>query len=428
MQFLFIHQNFPGQFLHLVRHLVAARKHEIVFITQPNANEIPGVRKVPYRRPDPPPGDTHWTVKEFETASRRAEAVARTAASLKGLGFQPDIIIGHHGWGELLHIGDVWPGVPLLGYYEFFYHTDGIDVGFDPEFPANLADFPRIRAKNAVNLLALNLGAHGQTPTAWQLSTYPEWAYEQITLLPEGVNLELCKPQPELRREPLRIGETEIAPTDKLVTYVARDLEPYRGFHIMMRALPHLLGARKDVRVVMVGGDGVSYGAAPQGTTWRAIMQKEMAGKFDAEPRAVPRADRLPHLSADAAALGRACVSDLPVRRLLVAAGSPGRRLRDRRQRHRAGARVHTTQPQRPAYLVLRPPRACRFRVVAAGGRGALPPSARRRAALRGAEPRNGGVYRRLRGPDRQARRSDGTENSSPKRGGFASMTVAALV
>ncbi len=283
MRFLFIHQNFPGQFLHLVRHLVAARKHEIVFITQPNANEIPGVRKVPYRRPDPPAGDTHWTVKEFETASRRAEAVARTAVSLKGLGFQPDIIIGHHGWGELLHIGDVWPGVPLLGYYEFFYHTDGIDVGFDPEFPANLADFPRIRAKNAVNLLALNLGAHGQTPTAWQLSTYPEWAYEQITLLPEGVNLELCKPQPELRREPLRVGETEIAPTDKLVTYVARDLEPYRGFHTMMRAMPHLLGARKDVRVVMVGGDGVSYGAAPQGTTWRAIMQKEMAGKFDAE-------------------------------------------------------------------------------------------------------------------------------------------------
>jgi len=283
VRFLFIHQNFPGQFLHLVRHLVAARKHEIVFITQPNANEIPGVRKVPYRRPDPPPGDTHWTVKEFETASRRAEAVARTAASLKGLGFQPDIIIGHHGWGELLHIGDVWPGVPMLGYYEFFYHTDGIDVGFDPEFPANLADFPRIRAKNAVNLLALNLGAHGQTPTAWQLSTYPEWAYEQITLLPEGVNLELCKPQPELRREPLRIGETDIAPDEKLVTYVARDLEPYRGFHIMMRALPRLLGARKDVRVVMVGGDGVSYGAAPHGTTWRAIMQKEMAGKFDAE-------------------------------------------------------------------------------------------------------------------------------------------------
>ena len=35
---------------------------------------------------------------------------------------------------------------------------------------------PRIRAKNAINLLALNLGAHAQTPTRWQLSTYPDWA------------------------------------------------------------------------------------------------------------------------------------------------------------------------------------------------------------------------------------------------------------
>ncbi len=281
MRFLFVHQNFPGQYLHLVRHLAAARKHEIVFITQPNANEIPGVRKLTYRRPDPPPADTHWSVQEFEMASRRAEAVAQTAVSLRNLGFQPDIIIGHHGWGELLNIRDVWPETPLLGYFEFFYHTDGIDVGFDPEFPANRADFPRIRAKNTVNLLALNLDGWGQTPTAWQLSTYPEWAYEQISLLPEGVNVDFCKPDPAARNQTLRIGDAEIAPGEKLVTYVARDLEPYRGFHIVMRALPHLLAARKDVRVVLVGGDGVSYGAAPRGTTWKQVFQRELAGRFD---------------------------------------------------------------------------------------------------------------------------------------------------
>ncbi len=53
-----------------------------------------------------------------------------------------------------------------------------------------------------------------------------------------------------------------IKPTDKLVTYVSRDLEPYRGFHSMMRALPDLMRARKDLKVVMIGGDGISYGAA----------------------------------------------------------------------------------------------------------------------------------------------------------------------
>ncbi len=281
MRFLFVHQNFPGQFLHIVRHLVATRQHEIVFITQPNANEIPGVRKVPYRAPDPPGSETHCTVREFETAARRAESVARTATNLKRLGFEPDIIIGHHGWGELLHLRDVWPAAPVLGYFEFFYHVDGIDVGFDPEFPADPADFPRIRAKNAVNLLALNLGGFGQTPTAWQLSTYPEWARDQITLLPEGVDLTLARPDPTVRAAPLRIGDAEIGAGEKLVTYVARDLEPYRGFHVMMRALPRLLAARKDVRVVMVGGDGVSYGAVPVGTTWKKILLKELAGKLD---------------------------------------------------------------------------------------------------------------------------------------------------
>ncbi len=282
MRFLFVHQNFPGQFLHLVRHLVAARAHEIVFITQPNANEIAGVRKVPYRPPEPTSEATHWTVREFDNAARRAEAVARTAASLKQLGFEPDIIIGHHGWGELLNLRDVWPSAPLLGYFEFFYHTDGIDVGFDPEFPANPADYPRIRAKNAVNLLALNLGGHGQTPTAWQLSTYPDWTYDRISLLPEGVQLDVCRPDPAARLAPLRIGDVEIGAHEHLVTYVSRDLEPYRGFHIMMRALPHIL-ARKDVRVVMVGGDGVSYGAAPRGTTWKQVFLSEMAGRFDAQ-------------------------------------------------------------------------------------------------------------------------------------------------
>ncbi len=282
MRFLFVHQNFPGQFLHLVRHLVATREHEIVFITQPNVNEIPGVRKVPYRVPDPTSEAVHWTVREFDTASRRAEAVGRTAASLKQLGFEPDIIIGHHGWGELLNLRDVWPAAPLLGYFEFFYHTDGIDVGFDPEFPTSPADYPRVRAKNAVNLLALNLGGHGQTPTAWQLSTYPEWAYDRISLLAEGVDLNTCRPDPEARLAPLRIGDVDIGPSEFLVTYVARDLEPYRGFHVMMRALPYIL-ARKDVRVVMVGGDGVSYGAAPHGTTWKQVFLREMAGKFDTD-------------------------------------------------------------------------------------------------------------------------------------------------
>jgi glycosyltransferase involved in cell wall biosynthesis len=281
VKYLFVHQNFPGQYLHIVRHLVASRQHDVVFITEPNGNRIPGVRTVPYAKPNGPAAEMHVATRDLDAAVRRADIVAHTATNLKQLGFEPDVIIGHHGWGELLNIRDVWPDAALLGYFEFFYCTNGIDVGFDPEFPTHAADYPRIRAKNAVNLLALNLGAHGQTPTRWQLSTYPAWARQFITLLPEGVDLDVCKPDPQARRRNLIIGGTAIKPSEKLITYVARDLEPYRGFHVMMRALPHLLRARKDIRVVIVGADGVSYGTPPAEGTWRQKMLTELGRQID---------------------------------------------------------------------------------------------------------------------------------------------------
>jgi glycosyltransferase involved in cell wall biosynthesis len=282
VKFLFVHQNFPGQFLHLVRHLVAMREHEIVFITEANANAINGVRKVPYMKPRPASQDTHIAARELDVAARRAEIVARTANSLKQLGFTPDIIIGHQGWGEMLNLPDVYPGVPAIGYMEFYYQTDGADVVFDPEFPIDPADFPRIRAKNAINHIALNLSGHGVTPTRWQLSTYPDWAQRRIELMWEGVNLDLCSPDEKARHAPMKIGDMTIRRNDTLVTYVSRDLEPYRGVHTLIRALPALLRARKNLKVVMVGGDGVSYGAPPpDGGTWREVFLKEVADQID---------------------------------------------------------------------------------------------------------------------------------------------------
>jgi glycosyltransferase involved in cell wall biosynthesis len=280
VRFLFIHQNFPAQFLHLLRHLRKSGEHELMFISEPNSNVLPGVRTLTYRMPRQASDETHADAREFEQATLRGEIVAGMAANLKRLGFQPDIIIGHHGWGELLNIQDVYPDTPLLGYFEFYYRLRGSDVGFDPEFPTNPAHFARIRAKNTVNLLALTNGGHGQTPTQWQLSTYPDWAHRQITVVPDGVDLEVCRPDAAARSGEVAIGDITIGPRERLVSYVARNLEPYRGFHVMMRALPALL-ARRDVRVVMVGGNDVSYGAKLPEGTWRDYMMREVGGRID---------------------------------------------------------------------------------------------------------------------------------------------------
>ena len=282
VKYLFVHQNFPGQYLYIIRHLIKNPANEVVFITEPNKNVIGGVRRLNYQVQPPLQDTTHTLIRDLNVAMFRAEYVARVATNLKRLGFVPDIIIGHHGWGELLNLTDIWPNAPILGYFEFFYATVGQDVGFDAEFPTVEDQFPRIRAMNAVNLLALSLNQHGQTPTVWQRSLYPGWAQPKIRLLPEGVHLDLCKPDPKANTRPLTVNTFTIAPTDRLVTYVARNLEPYRGFHTMMRTLPELLRARPDVKVVMLGGDDVSYGARLANSSWREHFQRELAGKYDA--------------------------------------------------------------------------------------------------------------------------------------------------
>lgn len=296
MRYLFVHQNFPGQYLHVIQHLLKDPANEVVFISESNPIGVPGVRRVVYQAPTRGT-DMHPGARDLDLAMRRAEAVAGLARNLRGLGFTPDIIIGHHGWGELLDIVDVWPGVPLLGYFEFYYSTTGQDVGFDPEFPASEGHYPRIRTMNTINHLALALEQHGQTPTPWQLTRYPDWAQSRIEVMPEGARLDVCKPAPALSRKEFRLGDFRVGPKEKLVTYVARNLEPYRGFHVMMRALPEILAARPDVKVVLIGGDEVSYGARFAGGTWREHYQQELAGKYDASrvlfPGQVPYADYL---------------------------------------------------------------------------------------------------------------------------------------
>ncbi|HUW81055.1 MAG TPA: glycosyltransferase [Acidocella sp.] len=286
MNFLFVHQNFPGQYLHIVRSLIAdniARDgtHEIVFMTEPNKNHMNGVRKVTYSRPPSVSTSVHLDAREFEMATRRGQAAYKGAMQIKALGFVPDIIIGHHGWGEMLNLVDAFPGVPILGYFEFYYRIDGTDVNYDPEFVMQQERYSAVRGKNCVNLLALALEQYGQVPTRWQHSTYPEWAQKQIRIIEEGVNLDICKPAPGIAKKTVTVGNLTVTPKQKLVTYVARNLEPYRGFHTLMRALPKILQERPDVIVSVVGGDEISYGApAPKGT-WRETMMQEVGSGID---------------------------------------------------------------------------------------------------------------------------------------------------
>lgn len=281
MKVLCVHQNFPGQYLHLVRHLGSQSAHQVVFITQRQDVELPGVRKLIYKPRRTSSPQIHHYLRESEAAVLNAQEVARVALDLRKTGFIPDVMLGHNGWGEIWYLKDIFPEAPLIGYFEFFYRMQGADVGFDPADPITADTAPRVRTKNFGNLLALDTADLGQCPTEWQKSVYPKRYQTILNVIHEGIDTAAVKPDPMAR---LQIAETQAQFTagEEIVTYVSRNLEPYRGFPSFMRSLPRILNSRPNARVIIVGGDEVSYGARlPPGETFKQRMLTELAGSLD---------------------------------------------------------------------------------------------------------------------------------------------------
>jgi glycosyltransferase involved in cell wall biosynthesis len=281
MKYLFVHQNFPGQYVNLVRHLASVPGNEVVFITQRQEANIPGVRKIVYAPTRKGDRNTHHYLQGTEAGVLNAQAVARVALDLKKAGFVPDLMLGHNGWGEIWYLKEVYPHTPLLGFFEFFYRATGADVGFDPELPSSFDDGPRLRTWNVGNLLGLDVCDLGQCPTQWQKSVFPQRYQSMLHLVHDGIDTHLVRPKPLAR---LKIPESglELAAGDEVVTYVARNLEPYRGFPSFMRSLPAVLSSRPQSQVVIVGGDETSYGAPLRGgLTFRQKMLDELGDGLD---------------------------------------------------------------------------------------------------------------------------------------------------
>jgi glycosyltransferase involved in cell wall biosynthesis len=210
----------------------------------------------------------------------RGAAVAAKLHDLKAAGYTPDVIIAHGGWGESLFVRDVWPKVRLIAHAEFYYTDAG--VGFDPEItgvPPPLYGVD-LRARNAGMTLALLDADCGIAPTPWQASVFPEDLRSKLAVVHEGIDTDLVAPKPDAR---IRVaGGAVLTREDEVVTFVNRNLEPHRGFHTFMRALPSLLTRRPKARVIIVGGTGHSYGPPPRsGGSWKDVLLKELDGRLD---------------------------------------------------------------------------------------------------------------------------------------------------
>lgn len=282
MNILFVHQNFPGQFKHLAPAL-ARQGHRVLAMTmrQTEPGVWRGVRILPYHAQRGSTPGVHPWVQDFESKTLRGEACFRAALALQREGFEPDVIVAHPGWGESLFLKQVWPRARLGIYCEFFYQAQGADAGFDPEFASRdpAGDACRLRLKNLNNLLHFELAEAGLSPTQWQASTFPEHFRRRITVVHDGIDTEAIAPRPGGHL--MLNGSVRLERGDEIITFVNRQLEPYRGYHVFMRALPEILRRRPNARVMIVGGDGVSYGAAPDrarygARSWKRIFAEEV--------------------------------------------------------------------------------------------------------------------------------------------------------
>ncbi|MCL3881977.1 glycosyltransferase [Marivita sp. GX14005] len=278
MKILLIHQNFPGQFKHLAPAL-AARGDTVVALT-PKVTEPAewrGVTVLPYTVTGSSTRGIHPWLVDFETKILRGSGCHDAALGLRDAGFFPDVIIAHHGWGESLFLKDVWPEA-RMGLYCELYHRSGPDqTGFDPEFPSPAPgrDALRLRMKNLNNRLHEEVMDAGISPTRFQAATYPAHYRDRITICHDGIDTVHVTPNATAKLA-LPNGRT-LTRADEVITFINRNLEPYRGYHVFMRALPDLLRRRPEAQIVILGGDETSYGAKPPaGQTWKRIFAEEV--------------------------------------------------------------------------------------------------------------------------------------------------------
>ena len=280
MRILFVHQNFPGQFLHLAPAL-AARGHEVMALTDEGNQRPSPIRTVRYKSP-PEENPVRGLARTYAGYAERGWLAARGCRALRDRhGYTPDLIFGHSGWGETLFLREIWPEAKLLVYAELLYRTRGHDVGFDPEVTPD-SDESRVTtlARSAHLIQGLVQADAGIAPTRYQADSFPPELRQKLTVIHDGIDTGKVRPDPNARLE-LPDGRVLTA-QDEVLSYVSRSLEPYRGFHRFMRALPEVMRARPNAQVVLIGGDGASYGTVPRDAeSWKAKLLAELDGQLD---------------------------------------------------------------------------------------------------------------------------------------------------
>ncbi len=285
-QILFVHQNFPGQFKNLAPALIKEGYDVHAIGYAPNVKEVNpfnGLSLHSYNIAKGSANNIEPLAAEFETKMIRAKSIADKCEQLKKEGLNPNLIIAHPQWGETFFLRDVWPDTKILSYFEMHWRMDNSDIDFDQEFfTEELKKFTmrKIRPRNAFNEIIYKDSDKIITPTEYQKSTAPEYFKKSMHVVHDGIDTKYLMPSDE--GEILLGGKIKLTKKDKIISFINRNLEPQRGYHIFMRSLPRVLKDNPDVNILIIGGNDSGYGLAPpKDKTWKDIFYNEVKDQLD---------------------------------------------------------------------------------------------------------------------------------------------------
>lgn len=168
------------------------------------------------------------------------------------------LILGRSaGLGSTLFAPVALPGVPVVNFFEYFYHAHRHDLVEEagPETPA--AYFHWRQSANSGDLLDLENDVTPWVPTAWQRDLYPPEYRDEFLLLHDGIDTRPFAPR---RAGPRRVAGRTIPAKARVVSFVARALDRVRGFDRFIALANELLRTDPNVLCLVVGAATVQRG------------------------------------------------------------------------------------------------------------------------------------------------------------------------
>src|SRR5947209_484359 len=268
MHVLYVHQNFPAQFGHIASHLVQKLGWKCSFVSETPAGTVGGVEKIQYKLGGGATKQNNFCSRTFENTVWHCEAVYKAMKARPDI--KPDLIVGHSGFGSTLFLRELYPDVPCINFFEYYYEPHGpeSDMDFRRDLGWHIPEekYLRSRCRNAMILLDLQNCDAAYAPTNFQRTRFPNEYLDKLQVIFDGVDRsvyhgfnETLRP-PLLTRGPRTIAGVNVPANTRIVTYVSRGFESMRGFDIFMRSAKRIAEQFPDVIFIVVGTDRIAYG------------------------------------------------------------------------------------------------------------------------------------------------------------------------